>query len=230
MNYGSLPDDRSTSLQLDPTDEPDRLCIQLYEAVVSGVDLHGKDVLEVGSGRGGGASFVMRYHSPATMYGIDFSSKAVKLSRQRHHAARINFKHGYAESLPFDNNLFDAVLNVESSHCYASTDSFFAEVRRVLKPGGYFQFADFRAADEIDSLGKQLQTSGFETVEHEDITANVVAALKADSERKLLLIRTHVGGWLSGVFSEFAGLDGTPIYDSFVSGDLVYLKYCLRAS
>ena len=53
MNYGYLPDDRSTSLQLDPTDESDRLCIQLYEAVVSGVDLHGKEVLEVGSGRGG---------------------------------------------------------------------------------------------------------------------------------------------------------------------------------
>ena len=178
MNYGHLPADRSTSIQLVPTDEPDRLFIQLYEAVVSGVDLHRKDVLEVGSGRGGGATFVMRYHSPATMHGIDFSRKAVKLSRQRHHAARINFQHGYAESLPFDNNRFDAVLNVESSHCYASTDRFFAEVRRVLKPGGYFLFADFRAADKIDSLGKQLQTSGFETVEYKDITANVVAAMK----------------------------------------------------
>ena len=164
------------------------------------------------------------------MYGIDFSSKAVKLSRQRHHAARINFKHGYAESLPFDNNRFDAVLNVESSHCYASTDRFFTEVRRVLKPGGYFLFADFRAADEVDSLRKQLQTSGFEIVEYKEITANVVAALKADSERKQLLIRTHVGGFLSRVFSEFAGLDGTPIYKSFVSGDLVYLRYCLRNS
>ena len=229
MNYGYVPDDRSTSLQLEPTDEPDRLCIQLYEAVVSGVDLHGKDVLEVGSGRGGGASFMMRYHSPATMHGIDFSHKAVKLSRQRHHSDRINFQHGYAESLPFDNKRFDAVLNVESSHCYASTDRFFKEVRRVLKPGGYFLFADFRAAEEVDLLGKQLETCGFETLEYEDITANVVAALKADSERKQLLIRTHVGGWLSGVFSEFAGLDGTPIYKSFVSGDLVYLKYCLRA-
>ena len=67
-------------------------------------------------------------------------------------------------------------------------------------------------------------------MEYKDITANVVAALKADSERKQMLIRTHVLGWLSGVFSEFAGLDGTPIYNSFVSGDLVYLKYCLRTS
>jgi len=228
MNYGFLPDDGSTSLQLDPADEPDRLCIQLYEAVVSGVDLSGKDVLEVGSGRGGGASFVARYHSPETMHGIDFSKNAIELCHQREGSGKLHFHHGDAESLPFEDDHFDAVLNVESSHCYASADKFFMEVQRVLKPGGHFLFADFRAAEDIDLTNKQLKLTGFETVEINDITANVVAAMKADSERKRLLIETHVGSWLSAVFCEFAGLAGTPIYKSLISGDLVYLKYRLR--
>jgi len=73
--------------------------MQLYEAVVAGVDLSGKDVLEVGSGRGGGASFVTRYLSPATMHGIDFSRRAVELSHQRHSSDGLNFHHGNAESL-----------------------------------------------------------------------------------------------------------------------------------
>lgn len=230
MNYGFLPDDGSTMLQLDPADEPDRHCIQLYEAVVSGVDLSGKDVLEVGSGRGGGASFIAHYHSPATVHGVDFSSKAVKLCRQRHHASGLHFHHGYAESLPFDDDQFGVVINVESSHCYASADKFFSEARRVLKPGGYFLFADFRAVEEIDLLNRQLEISGFETIDVSDITANVVSAMKADSQRKQLLIQTHVGSWLSGTFGQFAGLAGTPVYESFVAGDMVYLRYCLRNS
>ena len=42
-------------------------------------------------------------------------------------------------NLPDDARLaegnFDAVLNVESSHCYPDIDKFYAEVLRMLKPG-----------------------------------------------------------------------------------------------
>ena len=39
-----------------PIQNPDRLCIQLYLRAIDGTDLTDLDVLEVGSGRGGGAS------------------------------------------------------------------------------------------------------------------------------------------------------------------------------
>ena len=35
---------------------------------------------------------------------------------------------GDSENLPFEDNTFDAVLNIESSHCYASMDKFIKEV------------------------------------------------------------------------------------------------------
>ena len=54
MNYGFAPS-AGAPLPLEPVDEIDRYCIQLYHHVASAVDLAGREVLEVGSGRGGGA-------------------------------------------------------------------------------------------------------------------------------------------------------------------------------
>ena len=62
MNYGwASLDPTASALTLRPEDEPNRYCIQLYHRVASVVDLCGSDVLEVGCGRGRGASYVMRY-------------------------------------------------------------------------------------------------------------------------------------------------------------------------
>src|SRR5215510_2752172 len=60
MNYGFL-DASQPLLELQSTDEPDRHFIQLYHHVATAVALRGQSVLEIGSGRGGGASFIKRY-------------------------------------------------------------------------------------------------------------------------------------------------------------------------
>ena len=59
-----------------------------------------------------------------------------------------------AQNLPFQNESFDAVLNVESSHRYPQMEKFLNEVYRVLKPNGYFLFTDFRNNPEIENLKK----------------------------------------------------------------------------
>ena len=71
MNYGYAAG--REPLALDPADEPDRFCIQLYAHVLDGVDVTGTDVLEVGSGRGGGASWISRSLAPSTTTGVDFA-------------------------------------------------------------------------------------------------------------------------------------------------------------
>ncbi len=50
---------------LQEEDEPDRFCAQLYQRVIGSARLQGKQILEVGAGRGGGAAYVKRYHDPA---------------------------------------------------------------------------------------------------------------------------------------------------------------------
>ena len=57
MNYGY--DEDGFYPELNSEDESERYPIHLYHHVVTQVDISGKRILEVGSGRGGGASYIV---------------------------------------------------------------------------------------------------------------------------------------------------------------------------
>ena len=69
MNYGYADlDPHAPPLALDDADAVHRYNIQLYDHVAGAVDLAAKDVLEVGCGRGGGLSVLVRFeqrHAPS---------------------------------------------------------------------------------------------------------------------------------------------------------------------
>jgi ubiquinone/menaquinone biosynthesis C-methylase UbiE len=235
MNYGYASLNGDGVLRLHENDEPNRYCIQLYHHVVGSIDLTGKRVLEVGCGRGGGSRFLKSYHRPAEMIGVDYSKQAVRLCHRTHKLPGLAFVHGDAENLPVDGGSFDAVVNVESSHCYGSMARFVDEVARVLRPGGHFLFADFRQRTELSTLEHDLTQAGLRVVSRQDITGNVLAALERDNERKMAQIRgsTRKLGFaealLTGLMEEFAGAPGSAIYDGFRNGDTVYVSYALLA-
>lgn len=229
MNYGFVPPE-GAALALKPEDEADRTCIQLYHRVASAAGLAGKEVLEVGSGRGGGASFLARYHRPARITGADFSPQAVALCQKRHAAvANLSFSVGDAERLPFPDAGFDAVVNVESSHCYGHIEKFFAEASRVLRPGGHFLYTDFRPAAEVPAWHAALAAQpGWERIAHEDITAAVADALLADDARKRKLIADFIPPAFHHLFGEFAGLVGGQMYDGFRKREMLYHRFAFR--
>jgi SAM-dependent methyltransferase len=227
MNYGfAAPDAKIVAL--DPLDEPDRNCIQLYHHVAGAVSLEGDTIVEVGSGRGGGASFIKRYLRPERMIGVDLSTKAVALCRKRHCVEGLEFRVGDAENLPLDDGSMDAVINVESSHCYPSFEKFIAEVQRVLRPGGHFLYADFRDRSNIDAWRKSLQSSGLSLLRETEITTNVLTALDRDNDRKLAFINRIVPKPLRPSFNAFAGIRGTSVYEGFRTGRLAYVSFVLR--
>lgn len=229
MNYGFVPPAGTPPLVLDAGGEPDRLCIQLYHRVASAVPLAGKEVLEVGSGRGGGASFIARHHRPAKITGADFSPQAVALCQQRHAAVpNLAFTVGDAERLPFPDASFDAVVNVESSHCYGHIDRFFAEAARVLRPGGHFLYTDFRPDADGPAWSKALAVPGWELVDFEDITGAVADAMQADDARKRKLIAAHIPERFQHLFGEFAGLVGGQMYDGFRKREILYHRFAFR--
>jgi ubiquinone/menaquinone biosynthesis C-methylase UbiE len=234
MNYGYAPTTGEAKaiqlkpLELKPEDEPNRFSIQLYHRVATAVSVAGKRVLEVGSGRGGGASFVARYLEPLSMTGGDYSAKAVRFCNGRHKVNGLKFVQADAESLPFDANSFDVVINVESSHCYGSMPKFLAEVKRVLTPGGHFSFVDLRGADDEAKLHSQMLESGMELIEHEDITPQVLKALRLDSDKKLALIEKTIGKTLLPTFLQFAGIEGSQTYENFRTRRYVYVRYLLK--
>ncbi|PWT77315.1 MAG: class I SAM-dependent methyltransferase [Proteobacteria bacterium] len=227
MNYGHRPTHGAMPFALAPEDEADRSCIQLYQLVAGSVDLAGREVLEVGSGRGGGASFVARYLRPSRVVGVDLSPLAVAFCRARHRLPGLSFEVGNAECLAFDAASFDAVVNVESSHCYGDLSAFVREVQRVLRPNGYLLYADFRARRDLDDWRNTLSSS-LRLVLERDITPGVLAALDVDDDRKSSLINQRVARPLVGAFRQFAALRGTALYDKFRDGSVVYRAFVFQ--
>lgn len=222
MNYGWMPPETEPPIPLAPEDEADRCFIGLYHRLSSHIPLAGKTVLEVGSGRGGGSSWLARTQGPARMTGLDFSPKAVALSRRFHQGVpTLTFQTGDAEALPFPDATFDAVLNVESSHCYGDMPRFVSEVARVLKPGGHFGWVDLRGPGMLPATEAAFQHPDLTAVVEEDLTQGVVRALDAAHARKAAVIdQLRVGRALA---HQFSATRGTAIYSSLQKGQTRYL-------
>jgi SAM-dependent methyltransferase len=228
MNYGYVPLDHPNSLLLSDVDENNRYSIQLYHHVAAAVDLRGKDVLEVGSGRGGGAAWMTRYFEPRSMTGVDFASQAIAFCQRRYQIKGLSFRRGDAEDLPFPPNTFDVVVNVESSHCYPSADRFFREVRRVLRPQGYFLLADLRPEKDVALLRDQLRRSGLTILEEECITANVVRSLELDTPHRRAVMQHPISRLFPRASREFLGAAGSQLHAQLRNGEMQYLRFVLR--
>jgi ubiquinone/menaquinone biosynthesis C-methylase UbiE len=228
MNYGYSALDGEPALRLRPGDESNRYSIQLYHHLASKAQLAGADVLEVGSGRGGGASFLMRYFGPRRVVGVELAANAVRLARRRHKAKGLLFLHGDAERLPCGDASFDVVINVESCHAYRNRPRFLGEVRRVLRDRGAFLCADLRDAREMEAFHSELTDSGMELVETADITPHVVAALEQSEVAKREQIRRIVPRWARAAFGQFAGLRGSSSHALLSSRAMVYHAFVLQ--
>ena len=225
LNYGYA---NGKGPELKKEDEKNRYPIQLYHHIANSIQLKDLDVLEVGCGRGGGASYIARYLSPKSVKGIDICRKAIDFCKQHYFIKHLSFCYGNALNLPCENDSFDAVINIESSHRYADMAQFLQEVYRVLKHGGYFLFADLRYQQSIANLKNRFKNAGLKIIKEETITQNVVKALRLDHERRIELVERLAPRFFHRFSKEFAGTKETALYKSLVSGKKEYLHYVLK--
>ncbi|MEZ0340944.1 phthiotriol/phenolphthiotriol dimycocerosates methyltransferase [Mycobacterium sp. pV006] len=229
LNWG-FEEDPPMGLQLDEADERNRYYIQLYHSTVTqaGTDLAGKDVLECSSGHGGGASYITRYLKPASYTGLDFNPDAVKFCSKRHQLPNLKFVHGNAEDLPFPDNSFDAVVNIEASHAYPSLETFLSEVRRVLRPGGRFLQSDVYGRQEFAHWEGALKNSGMKMINERVINDEVLRGLDLTAHLSDELIKRYLPGFLHGFGRNFTGVPGSRLYRDAQSHAVEYRSYCLE--
>ncbi len=227
INYGYQSLNGHVPRELDPRDEPNRYGIQLYDHVISKTSIEGKEAVEIGSGRGGGASFITRYHKPSKYVAVDISEKIIRFCNAHYNVDNLSFVQGKAEALPLDDNSFDVAINVESSRCYTNKTAFFNEVSRILRPGGKLMLADMIEPHEVAGYKKSIEASGLEIEEESDITKNIVKALDHDTERRKTLIDKKVPGFLRTNFYQFAGTKGSERYEAFTNGKFRYLCFVI---
>jgi len=237
MNLGFVDVGPETApFALAPQDEPFRLFIQMYRHVLKQADLKNKDVLEIGCGAGGGAAFIARNYQPKSVTGIDLLPVNIAEAEARGSVPGLTFAVGDATSLQFPDNSFDVVVNIESSHSYSSIEKFFSEVKRVLKPGGVFLFADHRPVHDewgpdrtLAALEKQISEIGMASLNYEDITPNINAASDMLNQGKeFMLIMSGIRGFEQTHFRELLHCRGSRNYEKLKSGEWQYRCYALQ--
>jgi len=224
LNWG-YEEDPPLGLPLSPEDEPNRYCIQLYHQTVTQADISGKQVLEVSSGHGGGAAYLVKTLHPATYTGLDYNADGVAFANRRHNLPGVEFVHGNAESMPFPDESFDVVINVEAAHSYPHFDRFLPEVVRVLRPGGHFLYADFRGYLEYDGWDAALAAMPLRQVSKREINNEVLRSMDNNSEKYLELVSRHVPKFLQSFGRVFSGAPGTLAYRELQRGKLSYRMY-----
>jgi SAM-dependent methyltransferase len=227
LNY-AYEEEPPAVIPLAPGDESNRACIQLYHHVGTQVELRGENVLEVSCGHGGGARYLTRTLLPKNYTALDLNLTGINFCRQRHPVAGLTFVQGDAENLPFPPDEFDAVINVEASHCYPNFPRFLTEVERVLRPGGHFLYADFRFADRVAEWERALAAGPLKMLRMKNINAEVLRGMNRNSARSQDLIARHLPKCLHSLGADFAGVKGSRIHTALTSGELSYRSYCFQ--
>jgi SAM-dependent methyltransferase len=177
---------------------------------VEGVDLRGKEVLDLGIGLTGPARLLVEAHGAARVAGVDVQhavlARAAALVREAGLADRIALRHVEPDgALPFADGSFDAVFSKETIVYVADKAALFGEVRRVLRLGGWLLASDWYPGEEepppaalefwrelagvraglapLAAQAAMLRAAGFVDVAATDRTAWYRKASRRDAER-----------------------------------------------
>lgn len=161
-----------------------------------GPDSH---VLEVASGSGGPALFLVR-STGCRSVGIDIHAGGIEAAAEAALEAELGesavfLHHDAQQALPFADASFDAVISIDSMNHLVDREAVFGEWARVLKDSGRFLFTDavvvcgpLRREEMVDrspAMGefvftpagwyeRVLAEAGFVSIQVEDVTANIV--------------------------------------------------------
>jgi SAM-dependent methyltransferase len=106
----------------------------------------GERVVDIGSG-GGFDCFVAasQVGAAGAVVGIDMTAEMLAKSRATAQAmglGTVAFREGIIEAMPVEDGWADVVISNGVINLCADKRRIFSEIKRVLKPGGYLQFAD----------------------------------------------------------------------------------------
>ncbi len=106
----------------------------------------GERIVDVGSGAGFD-SFIAagQVGDGGRVVGVDMTAEMLVKSRDTATELRfdqVEFREGLAEALPVEDGWADAVISNGVINLCADKQAVFTDIRRVLKPGGWLQFAD----------------------------------------------------------------------------------------
>ena len=134
--------------------------INRAEKLLHFVNVKGKqNFLEVGCGNGAVSKYVAKKYL-LNVTGVDIDPEQIKLAQENTgDIPNIHFLEVDATNLPFQDNDFDIVLSFGVMHHISNWLDALGEIRRVLKPQGYFVYADLVYSELIAKFGRSFKHS-----------------------------------------------------------------------
>ena len=112
------------------------------DRVLDGLSLRGKTVLDIGCGAGGITLHLIEKHGAAHATGFDVEAPVIVAARRRASERGLGSRSTFVQAppgpLPFADASFDAVFSKDALLHVPDKDALFAEIFRVLRPGGVF--------------------------------------------------------------------------------------------
>jgi ubiquinone/menaquinone biosynthesis C-methylase UbiE len=111
----------------------------------------GHRVLDIGCGTGSLVLLIKRLHPEVDVVGLDPDPKALARARRKAQraAVSIRFDEGFSDQLPYPAVSFNHVFSSFMFHHLGpdGKEQMLREVRRILKPGGFFHLVDFGGSE-----------------------------------------------------------------------------------
>lgn len=123
-------------------------------------DIKPTKVLELGCGNGVNSVFLAKKNPLIGFYGIDLTPQHITSARRLTGALNnVRFNNGDFQCLKFTNEYFDIVFEIESV-CHATDmHKALAEIKRVMRPGGYLILFDGFRGGNFDKYDDKTQTA-----------------------------------------------------------------------
>ncbi|MBX9455055.1 MAG: methyltransferase domain-containing protein [Rhizobium sp.] len=117
------------------------------DRVLEHVPIAGKDMLDIGCGSGGITLHIAKRFSPRSITGFDVEKPVIREAARRAQEAelsdRVLFVQAPPGRLPFEDASFDIVFSKDAMVHIPDKNAIFAEIFRVLRPGGVFAASDW---------------------------------------------------------------------------------------
>ena len=118
----------------------------------------GERVVDMGAGAGFDCFIAgQMVGSQGTVVGVDMTDAMLTKSRsaaQAMNLANVEFRDGLLEDVPVPDGWADAVISNGVINLCADKLQVFAEIRRILRPGGVLQFADIATGKPVPDSAK----------------------------------------------------------------------------
>lgn len=216
--------------ELDDVDIENKKNIALYVKALEHKNHSFKNILEIGSGLGGGCYVLQKYYNYKDITGTDFLKINTHYYTKQKKYKRIKFITIPAEEIQKLQLKYELIISIEAGLFFNNWDSFINNIKDVLAENGQFIYEDLVITKDIQLIEYKMASANLKIIHSENITNGVLQSMY--ETQKPVKNPSILYNLLKKIFrikntNQYDGYKDSKIYNDLVNGDLVYMKYVL---